>query len=139
MPNPFQSFSSLGPKQHKQTFDELYGEPENFLELEVVNPVTHGNKSTNMYTDYEIRVRRVPQDPPAGDHPRGHPEAAGQVAAQLQQPLQRRFHRGAQTGPRAVPEHRGGPPAAADGQPDAHQVHPGREVEIAAVAGRGAH
>ncbi|ESW95883.1 hypothetical protein KL938_002754 [Ogataea parapolymorpha] len=57
MPNPFQSFSSVRPKQHKQTFDELYGEPENFLELEVVNPVTHGNKTTNMYTDYEIVCR----------------------------------------------------------------------------------
>ncbi|KAG7866544.1 hypothetical protein KL918_003441 [Ogataea parapolymorpha] len=76
------------------------------------------------------RVRRVPQDPPAGNHPRGYPETAGQVASQLQQPVQRRLHRGAQTGPGAVPEHRGGPSAAADWQSDAHQIYPGREVEI---------
>ncbi|VEU20351.1 DEKNAAC101134 [Brettanomyces naardenensis] len=62
MANPFQSFSSaVGEdgtvKEHKQTFDELYGEPENFLEVDVVNPVTHGSKPANMYTDYEIVCR----------------------------------------------------------------------------------
>lgn len=56
--NPFISFSEVvsgqSKKEHKQTFDELYGEPENFLEIEVKNPITHGSKSSNMYTDYEI-------------------------------------------------------------------------------------
>lgn len=59
--NPFISFSEVtdgrGKKEHKQTFDELYGEPENFLEIEVKNPITHGSKSSNMYTDYEIVCR----------------------------------------------------------------------------------
>lgn len=40
----------------KQTFDELYGEPENFLEIEVRNPRTHGY-GRGMFTDYEIICR----------------------------------------------------------------------------------
>lgn len=59
--NPFISFDAVADgkvrKEHKQTFDELYGEPEDFLEIEVKNPVTHGSKSSNMYTDYEIVCR----------------------------------------------------------------------------------
>lgn len=55
--NPFISFNEVTngktKKEHKQTFDELYGEPENFLEIEVKNPLTHGTGS-NKYTDYEI-------------------------------------------------------------------------------------
>lgn len=43
-------------RDHKQTFDELYGEPENYLEIEVVAPLTHGYGSS-MYTDYEIVCR----------------------------------------------------------------------------------
>lgn len=39
-----------------QTFDEIYGEPENFLEIEVKNPRTHGY-GRSMYTDYEIVCR----------------------------------------------------------------------------------
>ncbi|KAJ1724716.1 Sorting nexin-3 [Coemansia erecta] len=41
---------------HEQTAEELYGEPENFLEVEVRNPQTHefGRKT---YTDYEIVCR----------------------------------------------------------------------------------
>lgn len=35
---------------------EIYGEPENFLEIEVRNPVTH-NLGGNPYTDYEIVCR----------------------------------------------------------------------------------
>ncbi|CDK28549.1 unnamed protein product [Kuraishia capsulata CBS 1993] len=50
MPNPFQSFES---RDRHQTFDEIYGEPENFLEIAVINPITHGTGS-GMYTDYEI-------------------------------------------------------------------------------------
>lgn len=37
--------------------EELYGEPEDFLEIEVRDPVTHGTSSGNMYTDYEIVCR----------------------------------------------------------------------------------
>jgi sorting nexin-3/12 len=57
--NPFISFNeTVNKKEHKQTFDELYGEPEDFLEIEVKNPITHGNKSSNeMFTDYEIICR----------------------------------------------------------------------------------
>jgi len=57
MPSPFQSFqSNLSPSKHTQSFQELYGEPENFLEIEVINPITHGSGSS-MYTDYEIVCR----------------------------------------------------------------------------------
>lgn len=55
----FKSFSSevsesLANGHNKgQSFDELYGEPENFLEIEVVNPRTHGY-GNKMFTDYEI-------------------------------------------------------------------------------------
>jgi hypothetical protein len=37
----------------EQTIDEAYGLPENFLEIEVRNPETHGF-GRNMFTDYEI-------------------------------------------------------------------------------------
>ncbi|KAJ1932270.1 Sorting nexin-3 [Linderina pennispora] len=40
----------------EQTADELYGEPENFLEVEVRNPATHGS-GRRMFTDYEIVCR----------------------------------------------------------------------------------
>ncbi|KAF9156746.1 Sorting nexin-3 [Actinomortierella ambigua] len=39
-----------------QTLDELYGVPENFLEIEVRNPQTHGT-ARKMFTDYEIICR----------------------------------------------------------------------------------
>jgi len=39
-----------------QSFDEIYGPPENFLEVEVKNPQTHGF-GRKMYTDYEIVCR----------------------------------------------------------------------------------
>lgn len=44
----------LVPK--RQTLDEAYAPPANFLEIEVVNPITHGVGKTR-YTDYEIRLR----------------------------------------------------------------------------------
>lgn len=62
------------PESRQQTFDEIYGPPENFLEIEVSpstshpfqlpiliiqqvrNPQTHGT-SRNMYTSYEITCR----------------------------------------------------------------------------------
>jgi len=39
-----------------QSFDEIYGPPENFLEVEVKNPQTHGI-GRKMYTDYEVVCR----------------------------------------------------------------------------------
>ncbi|KAL9114348.1 MAG: hypothetical protein Q9227_001770 [Pyrenula ochraceoflavens] len=41
------------PETRPQSFEEIYGPPENFLEIEVKNPQTHGT-SRNMYTSYEI-------------------------------------------------------------------------------------
>ncbi|KAK3367130.1 Phox homologous domain-containing protein [Lasiosphaeria ovina] len=44
------------PDTRQQSFDEIYGPPENFLEIEVRNPRTHGI-GRHMYTDYEILCR----------------------------------------------------------------------------------
>ncbi|KAK2805583.1 hypothetical protein FQN50_006098 [Emmonsiellopsis sp. PD_5] len=44
------------PDARQQSFEEIYGPPENFLEIEVKNPQTHGT-SRNMYTSYEIVCR----------------------------------------------------------------------------------
>ncbi|TVY33472.1 Sorting nexin, partial [Lachnellula occidentalis] len=44
------------PDSRQQSFEEIYGPPENFLEIEVRNPRTHG-MGRNMYTDYEILCR----------------------------------------------------------------------------------
>ena len=40
----------------KQTLDDAYALPANFLEIDVVNPITHGI-ARNRFTDYEIRLR----------------------------------------------------------------------------------
>ncbi|KAJ2779125.1 Sorting nexin-3 [Coemansia javaensis] len=40
----------------EQTIEEQYSAPENFLEIEVSNPITHGS-GRKMYTDYEIVCR----------------------------------------------------------------------------------
>lgn len=41
----FQSFQTMtGASTRDQTVEERYGIPENFLEIEVKNPQTHGNK-----------------------------------------------------------------------------------------------
>ncbi|KAI6182818.1 Phox-like proteinous domain-containing protein [Aphelenchoides bicaudatus] len=40
----------------RQTLDEAYAPPANFLEIEVVNPITHG-VGKNRYSDYEVRLR----------------------------------------------------------------------------------
>lgn len=40
----------------KQTLDDAYAEPMNFLEIDVVDPITRGISRTR-YTDYEIRLR----------------------------------------------------------------------------------
>jgi sorting nexin-3/12 len=40
----FQSFQTMtGASTRDQTIEERYGIPENFLEIEVKNPQTHGN------------------------------------------------------------------------------------------------
>jgi len=40
----------------KQTLDEAYSAPANFLEIDVTDPTTHGSAKTR-YTDYEIRLK----------------------------------------------------------------------------------
>jgi sorting nexin-3/12 len=40
----------------KQTLDEQYAPPANFLEIDLLNPETHGVGSKR-YTDYELRMR----------------------------------------------------------------------------------
>jgi len=55
--NPSRSFDAGSLPQFKQqTFEEIYGVPENFLEIEVKSPQTHGF-GRKMYTDYEIICR----------------------------------------------------------------------------------
>ncbi|CAR66264.1 DEHA2F03894p [Debaryomyces hansenii CBS767] len=58
MSKPFQSINDVintTSKHKQQSFNELYGEPENFLEIEVRNPQTHYGKE--LFTDYEIICR----------------------------------------------------------------------------------
>ena len=40
----------------KQTLDDAYAAPANFLEIDVLNPETHGIDKKR-YTDYEVRMR----------------------------------------------------------------------------------
>lgn len=40
----------------KQTLDDAYAAPANFLEIDVINPITHG-VGKKRYTDYEVRMR----------------------------------------------------------------------------------
>jgi hypothetical protein len=40
----------------KQTLDDAYAAPANFLEVDVVTPQTHG-VGKKRYTDYEVRMR----------------------------------------------------------------------------------
>lgn len=40
----------------KQTLDDAYAPPANFLEIDVINPQTHG-VGKKRYTDYEVRMR----------------------------------------------------------------------------------
>ncbi|EDQ84339.1 uncharacterized protein MONBRDRAFT_39315 [Monosiga brevicollis MX1] len=44
------------PPAARQTLDEAYAEPDNFLEIDVTNPQTHGF-GNKRYTDYEVRVK----------------------------------------------------------------------------------
>lgn len=40
----------------RQTLDDAYAAPANFLEIDVCNPITHGVGSKR-FTDYEVRMR----------------------------------------------------------------------------------
>lgn len=40
----------------KQTLDDAYAAPANFLEIDVINPLTHGD-AKKRFTDYEVRMR----------------------------------------------------------------------------------
>jgi hypothetical protein len=55
-PSLHRSMLQSMPDTRQQSFDEIYGPPENFLEIEVRNPRTHG-MGRHMYTDYEIVCR----------------------------------------------------------------------------------
>ncbi|OAA53293.1 sorting nexin-3 [Cordyceps fumosorosea ARSEF 2679] len=55
-PNLHRPIMQAMPDNRQQSFDEIYGPPENFLEIEVRNPRTHG-MGRSMYTDYEIQCR----------------------------------------------------------------------------------
>lgn len=72
----FQSFGAaenamLPNKHRRQQPTEMYAEPENFLEIEVINPKTHRTSTTDnsseMFTDYEIVCRT--NLPSFGTHP----------------------------------------------------------------------
>lgn len=62
--NSIKASNGEGPNQEatrrlttkKQTLDDAYASPANLLEIDVVNPITHGI-ARNRYTDYEIRLR----------------------------------------------------------------------------------
>lgn len=41
---------------NQQTLDDAYAAPANFLEIDVLNPETHG-MGNKRYTDYEVRMR----------------------------------------------------------------------------------
>lgn len=41
----------------KQTLDDAYAVPANFLEIDVVNPMTSLTAGKKRYTDYEVRMR----------------------------------------------------------------------------------
>lgn len=42
----------------KQTLDDAYAAPANFLEIDVVNPITHG-VGKKRYSDYEVRMKVI--------------------------------------------------------------------------------
>lgn len=52
--SPFARVDSLSSR--REAPEDMYGVPENFLEVEVRNPLTHGY-GRKMYTDYEIVTR----------------------------------------------------------------------------------
>ncbi|TKA78249.1 hypothetical protein B0A55_04778 [Friedmanniomyces simplex] len=51
-------FASTGSQSHTQSFEEIYGVPENFLEIEITEPQTHQPTASpsSRYTTYLIRL-----------------------------------------------------------------------------------
>lgn len=43
----------------KQTLDDAYAVPANFLEIDVVNPQTTMTAGKKRYTDYEVKMRVI--------------------------------------------------------------------------------
>lgn len=41
----------------KQTLDDAYAPPANFLEIDVVNPVTTIGVGKKRFTDYEVKIK----------------------------------------------------------------------------------
>lgn len=56
MSNPFASFRSSSPSTHNAPRADVYNTPEDFLEIEVTNPVTHSSAASK-YTDYQVLCR----------------------------------------------------------------------------------
>jgi hypothetical protein len=53
----FQSFQTMtGASTRDQTIEERYGIPENFLEIEVKNPQTHGKTRKSSSAQYGILI-----------------------------------------------------------------------------------
>ena len=55
-----QSISRLATK--KQSLDDMYSAPANFLEIDVINPQTTIVAGKKKFTDYEIRMRVSPRN-----------------------------------------------------------------------------
>lgn len=55
-PNELPNEATRRLQSKKQTLDDAYAAPANFLEIDVLNPITHGIARTR-YTDYEVRMR----------------------------------------------------------------------------------
>lgn len=51
---PQTATARIQPK--KQTLEDAYSPPANFLEIDVLDPQTHG-VAKKRYTDYEVRMR----------------------------------------------------------------------------------
>ena len=43
----------------RQDLNDAYSLPANFLEIEVVNPETHGVGWRQRYTDYEVKMKVI--------------------------------------------------------------------------------
>lgn len=54
MANNQSATARIQPK--KQTLEDAYSPPANFLEIDVTDPQTHGI-GKKRYTDYEVRIR----------------------------------------------------------------------------------
>lgn len=50
-----------------QTLDDAYAAPANFLEIDVINPITHG-VGNKRYTDYEVKMKVIERSIPIDDY-----------------------------------------------------------------------